>query len=87
LESVITVDEQNNWSNQKLNKDKTDYVYYAIFELHEYKIRCYNNNDTSYGGVTDDKGRRCNQVGIKYGSPMHTNGIEMPQAMDETELE
>ena len=87
LDSVITKEEANTWSNQKLIRDKIDYVYYAIFELHKYEIRCYNNNDTNYGTHIDANNKRCNMITIEYGQPLNTTGIVMPQATDATELE
>ena len=87
LDSVITIDEANTWGNQRLQEEKIDYIYYAIFELHKYEIRCYNNNDESYGDYTDDKGNKYNLITIEYGQPMHTDGIIMPKAIGETALE
>ena len=87
LDSVITIDEANTWGNQRLQEEKIDYIYYAIFELHKYEIRCYNNNDESYGDYTDDKGNKYHLITIEYGQPMHTDGIIMPKALGETALE
>lgn len=88
LDSVITTTEANSWSNQKLIQDKYDYVYYAIFKLHEYEIRCYNNNDTSYGSeINATTGQRYNVIKIKYGDELNTNGIRMPQSSENTALE
>ena len=88
LDSVITVEEASTWGDQRLIENKTDYVYYAIFKLHRYEIRCYNNNDIHYGNQIDETThQRYNSIFIEYGQPLNTNGITMPQSTEEVELE
>ena len=87
LDSVITVDEADTWSSQTLIEDKIDYVYYAIFKLHKYEIRCYNNDDSSYGIYVDKNNKRYNMIEIEYGQPLSTDGIIMPQAAETTAVE
>lgn len=88
LDSVITVDKAGTWNNQKLTEGIYDYTYYAIFELHKYEIKCYNNNDTSYGEYTNEAtNQKYHMITIEYGQPLSTTGIPMPQASDATELE
>jgi hypothetical protein len=67
LDSVITPEEIDSWNDQKLVEGIYDYTYYAIFELHKYEIRCYNNNDSSYGQYIDKDGNKYNLVTIEYG--------------------
>jgi hypothetical protein len=68
LDSVITVDKAGTWNNQKLTEGIYDYTYYAIFELHKYEIKCFNNNDTSYGEYVDEKtNQKYHMIRIEYG--------------------
>ena len=92
LDSVIT--NAVEWTEQKLNENIFDYTYYAIFKLHKYEIRCYNNNDPNYGGLDDDGQelydtelkQKYHRIFIEYGQPLATEGVMMPQAIDDTPL-
>lgn len=44
LSSVIT--DSDTWAGQKLQEDKYDYTYYAIFEIHSYELNFYNDSGT-----------------------------------------
>ena len=85
LDSVII--DSEGWKTQHLIQNQSDYIYYAIFELHKYRIQCYNNNDPAYGDKTDKFGKKYHEIRIEYGQTMHTDGIPLPLAKDEIDLE
>jgi hypothetical protein len=58
LESHIPVlkDENNHWGEQVLDRDKYDYIYYAVFEPRRYMTYFYDGNKQDYVSVIATEG-------------------------------
>lgn len=88
LSSVILDGDLEAWNKQKLTEKLYDYTYYAIFKLHAYEIRCYNNNDSNYGEHIDtETNQKYHSIRIEYGQPLDVSSIVMPQASITTDVE
>lgn len=86
-EEILTTDEMwNSSTSTEIIEGTFDYIYYARFNKHTYNIRFYNNNDPSYGTLTDEDGVKYMLRTVSYGNNLDAN-VLMPQAIDATELE